>query len=218
VNRIVVYLCDFGAQKYFMDKVLFPLVKPLFMKYTMLLLTAVIVFATACQKGDDGAQGPAGPQGATGATGATGAQGPAGTANVIYSDWFQFASADWKDTIMTNFNKATRAIKTASQVTQVILDRGVVLAYLKTEDGSGPYQLPFTWNKNPARSLGIIPSMGKILFYNYALDDSGGNVLAPNHQYRYIIIPGGTVTNGRLIADYKSMSYEEVCQYFNIPQ
>lgn len=176
-----------------------------------ILILFTTAFVISCKKGDPGPQGPTGPVGPTGATGAT------GTANVIYSDWFSFLATDWGDTAITNIGNAKRAIKIAQGVTQNILDHGLVMAYLKVDDnGGGPYQLPFIYNKNPAGAYEMIPRVGSIIFYNYYFDNSGGQIPNPAQKLRYIIIPGG-VSGGRTI-NYAGLSYEELCNTLNIPR
>lgn len=188
----------------------------------VLLITAVAVFVfSACKKGDTGATGPQGSQGpqgaagATGATGAAGATGATGSANVIYSDWLSVTAAEWKDTSMTNITQAKRIYKTAGALTQQILDSGVMLVYLR-DAFSMTYQLPFTYNISPARVHNYIPLVGRFLFYEYATDGSGG-VSSTTNKYRYILIPGGVKTNGR-VRNWKQMSYGEVCGLLQIPE
>ena len=113
-----------------------------------LLFLAISFIAVSCTKegpegpaGATGAQGPAGIGGTTGATGPAGAtgpqgpvgptgpQGPAGTANVIYSSWFTFATADWVDSAIVNVGSAKRAIRTAPGITSTVMNQGVILSY-----------------------------------------------------------------------------------------
>ena len=184
------------------------------MKHTIpsIIFTLLLAVFFGCQKGDTGPQGPAGPQGPVGPQGP---QGNPGTTNVIYSDWLSTTAAEWKDTVMTNITQAVRVIKPASAITQPILDSGVMLVYLKDYVNT-IYQLPFSYNINPVRVHNYIPVVGKIIFYEYATNGSGGYVDIL-HKYRYIIIRGTVKTNGR-VRDWKQMSYEEVCNALNIPE
>ncbi len=187
------------------------------MKKNFLLLTiafALIMFS-ACKKGDTGPAGPQGPQGAPGTTGSTGGTGATGSANVIYSDWLSVTAAEWKDTTMTNIGQAKRIYKNASALTQQILDSGVMLVYLRDAFNT-TYQLPFTYNLNPARLHNYIPMAGKFLFYEYALDGTGG-VSSTTNRYRYILIPGGVKTTGRM-ASWSQATYKEICNQLGIPE
>lgn len=212
-----------------------------------LLFLAITFIAVSCTKegpegpaGATGPQGPAGIAGATGSTGATGAtgpqgpvgpvgpQGPAGTANVIYSSWFNFATADWADSVMTNLGTAKRAYRTAPAITQAVVDNGVVLSYLSltTTPGVGPYLLPFTIPASPAALIvGNIPTVGRMVFYNVFSNATTGVALNTAYSFRYVVIPGGvaggrsaTVGNTGFTADQlKAMPYEDVARIFNLP-
>lgn len=181
------------------------------MKTKNTLLAALLFSITfyCCKKGETGPAGPAGPQGPQGSQGST------GSANVIYSDWLSVSASEWKDTVMTNIPRAQRVIKTASALTQQILDSGVILAYLK-DVANNIYPLPFTYNINPARVHGFVPNIGKFTFYEYATDGTGG-VPSTTNRYRYILIPGGTKTGGRLV-DWSKFSYMEICRFLRIPE
>lgn len=211
------------------------------------LFLAISFIAVSCTKegpegpaGATGPQGPAGVAGSTGATGATGAtgpqgpvgptgpQGPAGTANVIYSSWFNFATADWADSTMTNLGTAKRANKAAPAVTQAVVDNGVVLSYmaLTTTPGVGPYLLPFTIpNATSPLIVGNVSTVGRIVYYNVFANATTGVALNTAYSFRYVVIPGGvaggrsaTVGNSGYTAEQlKAMPYEEVARIFNIP-
>src|ERR1044072_373500 len=87
-------------------------------------------------------EGPAGPQGAAGPqgpAGAAGSAGPAGSANVIYSTWFLTGSAGW-DTVGANTSRyGAYAIydKGVADVTQAVIDNGIVLGYMKGDPTTG---------------------------------------------------------------------------------
>ena len=167
---------------------------------TILLL---IILFTCCKKGD------------------TGPQGPAGTANVIYSDWFT-ATAYVKDTVFGiwgfNYNK------TVPEITQQILDSGSVFTFGKLVGYS-----TLLWPSNQVGQLPInltyvssgitmtdtwsglaTPGKLRIRFVN---DKNYWTGIANNHQFRYIIIPGG-----KKGARQAKLSYEEICAMYNIPQ
>lgn len=181
--------------------------------------------------GSTGATGPTGPAGPQGPTGPVGPQGPAGTANVIYSAWISDAvAANWADTSMTLFGTTVRRRNvTAPGVTQAILDQGVVLAYARGSAvgaNNAPVPLPFSFFFTPSTlQVGYLPALGRIIFYISNLSTG----VAPNTfwggDFRYVIIPGG-VAGGRsagiggtnyTASDFRNMSYEQICQVFNLP-
>ena len=201
-----------------------------------LFLFCTAVFFISCQKdgpaGNAGTTGPAGPAGPAGAngtngtngsTGATGATGATGTANVIYSVWF--TSGTWTNTGTPNafFTKA------APGITQIIIDRGVVLAYAKlSSDGSNVRPLPAT----PGTTIFnyFIAGVGNLQFTNSKLDGSNVNPSATN-QFRYVIIPGGVAGRGNSTEkmaeldgllytenQLKAMSYSQVCSLLKIAE
>ena len=89
-------------------------IKQMTTKVVMLFLFASIFFS--CKKGDAGPQGAAGPT------------GPTGVANVKYSDWFKpdtYTSATVFSMTLFSCDKA------APEITQQVLDSGVVLTYAK---------------------------------------------------------------------------------------
>jgi hypothetical protein len=176
------------------------------MKKKLRLLIAIAIFSIgffSCKKGD------AGPE------------GPPGTANVIYSPWFR-PSPYRKDTIFGiwgfNYDKAEPAI------TQNILDSGSVLTFGKLLGYN-----PAVWPTNRVAQLPILlnykqsglthldtwsslltPGNLRIKFVN---DNNEYNVIATQHEFRYIIIPGGQSLTGRT-----QMTYEEICRKYGIPE
>jgi hypothetical protein len=215
-----------------------------------LLLLAIAFIAVQCTKegpeGPAGATGPQGPVGATGATGAagptgpagpagpTGPTGPAGTANVIYSPWTNFAAASWSAPSGGNPINERNYNIAAPGVTATMIDRGLVVTYVKTPAGN-TYSLPviFFYNAGPAvqQYLDSRLFVGQIQlrFFNVSSITDPGTIDAPA-QYRYILIPGG-VAGGRSAngekeveirgqiyteTELKSMSYQQLCSLLNI--
>lgn len=203
-------------------------------RMNLFLFTAAlsILTITSCSKdGEDGAvgpqgpqgeQGPAGPQGDAGADGAVGAQGEQGdpgTANVIYSDWIESPIIDNDNNIEAP--TANGSIDVAG-LDQEIVDMGNVLVYGKVESNGNVYALPYTGNQ------------GVSYYYYFNVEDinirmattDGSNIGTPLFStYRYVLIPGGTeasngiggVSSKAATQDFSKMSYEEVTDYFNIP-
>lgn len=212
-----------------------------------ILFLAISFIAVSCTKegpegpaGATGPQGPAGIGGATGPAGATGPvgpqgpvgptgpQGPAGTANVIYSSWFSFASADWADSTIINVGNTKRALKAAPGITAAVMNQGVVLSYLAftADPNQAFYSIPFTLTGATPVIFGHLPVTGKIAYYMVNQDGTNpGFTLSTSFSYRYVIIPGGvaggrmaTVGNtGYTLDQIKAMPYDQVARIFNIP-
>lgn len=135
------------------------------------------------EKGDRGPQGPAGPRGATGP------QGPAGSVNVVYSDWITLPSTT-----------ASYAIN-VPQLTQAIVDRGVVAVYVKafkSDTYLGTYKLP------------VNSPLGQYLEYsiepNAITVSASSTMAAGSYQFRYVLIPGSVAaTAGVNLHDYNSV-------------
>lgn len=171
--------------------------------FSALILLCVIVLAvTSCKKGD------------------TGPAGLPGTANVVYSEWFT-PNVYTKDTVFSVWG--FKYNRSAPQITQQILDSGTVLTFGKLL-GYNPLiwptnlvqQLPITLTYNSGGitndtwSARLTPGNLQIRFVN---DRNIYTTIAVNHQFRYIIIPGGA-KGGRRVR----LSYEEICREYNIPE
>lgn len=175
----------------------------------------VALFAIiSCKKGD---VGPAGPQGAQGAQGAQGPQGPAGpigstgTANVIYSGWMSFQSAQ-RDTVVDGTTLKVNHL-VAPKLTQAIIDGGAILVYWRYQ--TTVIQLPYTGDAGsgtgPAKTstINYIPKPGVIYITRYTHDNSA-SVGFGAVQFRYVLIPGGVSSNAILrgldFGDYDVMT------------
>lgn len=160
----------------------------------------------SCKKGDTGPAGATGPAGPTGST---------GSANVIYSAWVNVT--------FTGSGTSWSGQMTAPGVTQDIMDKGVVKSYFKF--GTSVYDGNYS----------NIPTGAAIYQYLSVGFINLRATFAANYPWRYVIIPGG-VAGGRLgntadgdnfvfadgstmkRSDFDKMSYEEVCNRFNIPK
>jgi hypothetical protein len=210
----------------------------------ILCIAAFSMLAIGCAK--DGAIGPAGATGATGpagpagAPGAPGAPGATGTANVIYSDWFNFKLSDYKDTVMFPFKQsALRAIKLAPSLTATHLSSAVILSYMAHKPQTSQnwfLSLPYTFDMNDYNfQLSFTPQTGKFI-YHWILDggidvEYGSDPndwfeaeLAPADIYfRYVIIPGGAkatsnvANTGYTLTQLQSMKGEQIEKIFKIP-
>jgi hypothetical protein len=205
---------------------------------SLLLLALTFIFVQCTKEGPEGpvgATGPQGPPGAAGANGtngtngATGPQGPvgpqgpagpAGSANVIYSAWFPVLGSDWTGTGTADQSNTLAA----PGITQSIRDNGVVLVYATYNNLVRPLPFNDISTTNPVIFDYFLPAtLGQIFLRAYR---PGSPFTLITISFRYILIPGG-VAGGRTVGmggtnytadQLRSMSYEQVCKLFHIPQ
>jgi hypothetical protein len=220
----------------------------------------MVTFATvSCSK--DGATGPAGANGATGPAGANGATGPAGpagpagtpgapgtpgatgTANVIYSDWFNFKLSDYKDTVMfLRKQSALRAIKLAPSLTATHISSAVILSYLAHNPLTTQnlfVSLPYIFDYDEFKlHVSFTPQTGKFIYHwiedggveDYSQWGSDPNDWGLDNKspfsatyFRYVIIPGGAkatsnvANTGYTLTQLQSMKGEQIEKIFKIP-
>lgn len=159
--------------------------------------------------------------GKDGINGQDGEQGPAGTANVMYSDWID---QDWNLDDVSTY-KSMQIIE--DYLTDDFLDNGgFVLGFFRFQDNV-PYQLPY---QNITSEY--IRTVTPVIFSTYGevrftIQSTDGTALtdtevygsgSSNPQYKYVLIPGGVNISGKTSADYKNMSYKEICKLFHIPE
>ena len=182
-------------------------------KYFILALLVAFSFSCSSEDGADGAVGPAG---------ADGIDGTDGNANVISSGWVEYDTAVW-GAISNEFGIDFRNYPIiASEITQDIVDEGVVLVYSRfIITDTQTYMLPFTEN-----ITGADPT-GQTLSFRFEVNDLtlkmrnvsgtgdpgtfGGSGIA---EYRYIIIPSDSGRTESI--DFSKMSYEEVITYLGL--
>ena len=168
-----------------------------FLSYTVFVLFLSIAI-TSCS-GDDGATGPAGPAGADGADGID------GNANVIASDWF---NATWPTNTSATYATFTHD---APELTQDILDSGVILVYMKTSNAVYPLPISFIGDSNP-KEYDFWANLGSIRIWFTA-----ESAITPSStkQFRYVIIPSNnTAARGTSTVDVND--YYAVCEYYGI--
>jgi hypothetical protein len=221
-------------------------------KFNLILFVTMVTLSTlSCAK--DGATGPAGASGQAGPAGGTGSAGPAGapgtpgatgTANVIYSDWFNFKLSDYKDTLMLHFQQhALRAIKPAPSLTATHLSSAVILSYMAYKPLTSQnwfVSLPYIFDNDEGNfQVSFTPQTGKFIYHwilyggiedisqwgsnpnEWFGDDS--QLLPADIYFRYVIIPGGVkassivANTGYTVEQLKSMKGEQIEKIFKIP-
>lgn len=204
------------------------------MKSRIACLLIVISFITlSCsEEGPAGPAGPAGPTGATGPQGPAGETGATGTANVIYGAWF--TPEEYEVTTVYSMKKFTYTAE-VPELTQEVLDNGVVLVYAKLigyvasiwpagQVGQLPITLTYTSGSTVYDTWSAFSTVGnlKIEFVN------SGNIYSTintSHQFRYIVIPGGVAASGGRLANndetisrLRTMTYKEAMAFLGIPE
>jgi len=166
-----------------------------------LLAVLPILFFTGCAS--EGVQGPAGLDGQNGQN-----------ATVYYSEWF--SPSDWSGSSGDWYFDAS-----ASDLTQNIVENGVVLAYVWL---AGDMYDATTVRPLPDYALGanwsfLIHQYGSIEFTS----DMGSKPLTGN-KFRFIAIPGtipalkSATINNKSEQELRSMSYHDVCKLYNIKE
>ncbi|MBN1144326.1 MAG: collagen-like protein [Bacteroidales bacterium] len=187
--------------------------KSLFLFALPMLALALLI---GCE-GDEGPAGPKGDKGDQGDQGTQGVQGETGTANVIYSDWITPLEGSWRDTTIMGSPLKINHLN-VPLLTQAILDQGVIICYSKSPDGKNIMNLPYDINSGAvAVTVNFRPFLQRIIFYNAKQDGTGGLAMSDDLSWRYVLIPGG-VPATKSTVDLASLSYEEVCEMFDIPE
>lgn len=175
--------------------------------------------------GGAGPAGPPGPAGPNGPAGPVGPTGPIGTANVIYSAWATVGSLGTIiDSTFADYGLCKRWIRAAPSITAAIIDNGVILSYWRVGTGiysTVPYQFPVGAQ---TYHLGALPAAGKIIYFTSIFGAGAGWVPNAAAELRHVIIPGGIAGRSAGLGgtnysadQIRAMSYEQVCQLFNIP-
>ncbi|MEQ1798650.1 MAG: hypothetical protein ABL872_11910 [Lacibacter sp.] len=182
--------------------------------------------------GSQGAQGPQGAQGTPGAPGAPGAQGPAGSlTNVVYSAWVTATFATVTPGNTNQWSSAV-AVQAAPGITAAIRDNGIVLSFMKSTATSAIFrgtdmvtQLPFVDDRdvNYIKTWYVVGSLN--IAYSSSIPYGLATVNGWGHQFRYVLIPGGTLGGritsgpaaGYTVVQIKGMSYAQIASLFKIP-
>lgn len=157
------------------------------------LLMVLYLSFTGCQDDDSPTEGPQGEQGPAGED---------GNANVIASGWIPSGFTNDPSTF-TFFDISD------SNITQSIMDTGLVLAFGRVENTI--VSIPFVFSR---KSYYISMQSNAIRFIGASVDGTPQYFLDCSH-FRYVIIPASTAgKNGGV--DFTVMSYEEVINYFSL--
>ncbi len=197
--------------------------KKLFLPIALLMLGFVVV---QCSK-----EGPAGPQGDEGPAGPTGPRGnvgATGTANVIYGTWASFQQAE-RDTTIDGTNLKVNHIAASQQLTQGIIDNGIVLMYMRF--GATVFPLPYTSRAGSRpNTVSFVPRPGRIFVTRFTHDNATPYLGFGSVQFRYVLVPGGVAggrfadgekraeLNGEIYTEteLKYMPYEQVCSLLGV--
>ncbi|MFA7472274.1 MAG: hypothetical protein WCY86_05185 [Spirosomataceae bacterium] len=180
-------------------------------KINQIILGAVLLLASLSFPSCEGPEGPPGKDG-VGTQGPKGDPGEPGTANVIYSEWKSVTTNMWERTSASGVTRFRHDI-TAPPVDQAILDRGLVLVYVKlSQDNNQIRPLPHLVESSLIQvRLDYSLSEKKISIWSTDLDQ-GRNLTPPDGQYRYVIVPGAQA--GRIAE--MPQSYEDAVRIFNL--
>lgn len=174
-----------------------------------------VLVSCSGEDGEDGMDGIDGVDGVDGADGQDGEDGEPGTANVIYSDWFDTEFTTEMDVSASSFDID------APEIDNDMLSSGTILVFANRTSGEDllVYQLPIVFGGARQQSFFFRASEETITISVHANEQGqgvgGGSFL---EQYRYILIPGGVSTSGKASVDYTSMKYDELLDFFNIPE
>jgi len=206
-----------------------------FLKYLVFVL--VLSFGISSCEGDEGPPGPAGINGTHGTDGTNGTNGDDGTDGIDGTNGTDGADgtngtdgADGSKTYYSNWltptwiaesngNVKIRYAKfNANSLSQSIVDRGIVLVYLKMTDGR-VFQLPIS---SGGIIFQVIFSLREIIV-NYSLADSPyvtPPVMLSSNKIRYILVPGTNLASKASQSKQDDLpdvsNYYEVCDYYGI--
>lgn len=195
----------------------------LYTKLIALCFASLLLSNCDGDTGPEGLQGPQGEIGSQGPQGQPGNDGRDGNANIISSPWF-FINP-WEGTA-----KNYSYLKSAPEVTQEIIDNGVVLAYTKLAGGGGKVRPLPTIIGSGANEYNFQFNISKPqeIEFTSNLDGSISNA----SEFRYVVIPQGVASksnNGTIsqplyrlnnqlytLDELKAMSYKEISLKLNL--
>jgi Collagen triple helix repeat (20 copies) len=165
--------------------------------------------------GADGIDGADGADGRDGVDGEDGFDGQDGNANVIFSDWF---APTW--TVPSTFAAFVHPVP---DITQEILDTGVVLVYADMFNHIYPLPISFIGDGNP-KEFNFWLDLGALRIWFTAETDLTPD---PDTRFRYILIPGSTaiaksanprqaIYNELEAAGVEIDDFASVCAYYGL--
>ncbi|MBC9911416.1 collagen-like triple helix repeat-containing protein [Chitinophaga varians] len=194
------------------------------LSFLLLIATAVLSISSCSKSGDPGPAGQQGPKGDkgdkgdNGAGGPTGPKGDTGTVNVIYSDWLDVAYKP--DTVHLAGGKIDTlgyyADITAPKLTTNILTKGELKVYINLSTAADPVitPLPYTDLKSGLYIKYVAYQQTIQLDSNGDISTVQNNAGTKLHQYRYILIPGGTAARKSNAINWNN--YQEVKAYLGL--
>lgn len=126
--------------------------------------------------GQNGTNGTNGEDGQNGQNGQNGQDGEDGNANVFTSDW---GTIDWDPSSTFGFFDFT-----APEITAEVLDKALILGFVRIVGNSWVYGLPLTWI-NGDYLIQYAANVNRLEFY-YSTETAG---TTPDFEGRYMIIP-----------------------------
>lgn len=136
-----------------------------------------------------------------------------GTANVLYSGWSY--GKIFRDTTIDN-SSLHLADLPAPALSNEILNSGTVMVYFTY--GGGTFPLPYTsFAGGKSNTIAFLPKLKRFIITRFTADNSNSVALSTLLQYRYIIIPGGTVAPLSNLKETDLTNYEQVKKRFHIP-
>ncbi|WP_234570993.1 collagen-like triple helix repeat-containing protein [Rhodohalobacter sp. 614A] len=179
-------------------------------KRTILFVLPIMIglICFSCE-GPEGPAGPQGLQGEAGEPGPEGSQGEPGTANVIYSEWID---SEWTEYTAREWQML---IEDSNISVDFSNNGGTVLVYRRNGplDDAWIYPLP-SGSAYPV-TFAIDPVNTTLLI---AVESSCCDIPSWFHdvQFRYVLIPGGVLTNGKQ-AKLDLTDYQAVKAFYGIP-
>lgn len=190
--------------------------KTTIMKKLWAFIILISIFSCSPEDGKDGMDGI---NGIDGTNGTDGSQGPAGTANVIYSNWIPASFTGTSASVKYMGINFPAGMPSAFS----IKDTHTILVYFSGYGDGNVYQLPvldfrgaqFTFGFGSGSSSSDINITAKALsgsLTNIQIDPALGA------KFRYVIIPGGVLAGRMEQSNITKMTYEEICDYYTIPE
>ena len=187
---------------------------------TISMLFAAILFQS-CKglPGTNGAQGNTGaqgPQGVQGASGTSGTNGKDGNANVV-GRALTIQPSEWKKYTYPDNTYEYKAVVPIPEITQTVLDRGLVMVYRGNSSGKSWTAMPFntafqSGNTTYVYNFDFVHAFGAITFWEAI---SSGDTPAPTAASYYkvvVLTPQGRIANPGV--NYKN--YAEVAKAFDL--